>query len=453
MPNLVNPDKPVYLPISYADNYVGKLILGNYGVIGPVKREVFGRILSVTLPFFHLIDAIRYECYYLHAKMKGKKWIVKNEQICLSIDKYTQVRNQHLWAIFTSAFKGLINPASAVGFFAKHAEMTIPEKAITYELFPHSRLGDNVACYFNAKWAAYKMGLPLILKPFPHWNELKLSDKSPYTLPNGLYNNVPVTQLEGSFDAQAMEKIEKAEKGLFETPFMFTGNIDWSDEKFCQSAVDDLMAITGDVPYAPKENYVNVALHYRDGGDFDFQHEKYLMPAKFPCEDYYKGQIKFVLEKYKGQNVHFQIFTDSTNPQSVKKMFEDFEKSLPQDENRDVSFGCVESNDHSDHRTVSEMVQMSKYDCLIRPASGLSRLAGLMGSPKLEIYPTQASMRENQDGSGLTTSIEKVAVVTRDTKPENIEVLSTNFEKKFGSIGLRLKLLLKRLGIIKRLGN
>lgn len=405
--------RAVHMPYSYADNYVGEKILKLSRSPHFATRCVLTKIISLVLPIFHALDACRFHFHYLHALMTKKHWIVhpSDSQTGITVDAYAKVRNRHFKEIFTSLFKGLKDPVSAVHFFNKQAELHLPEKAVTFELYPLSRLGDNIGMYNKAKWVSYKLGLPLLLKPFPHWNELRLSQRGNQALPNDLHNVYPTIAMQGPFNPNDVD-VHSMSPGIYEIPFTYDARIDWSDETFRRSVQDDLITLNGIEQAELKEDTINVALHYRDGGGFDSKIEKSCVPTKFPKKQYYKEQIDYVLKTYPNSKIHFQVFTDAKNPGKIKSQFESFAKSISENTKSTVTFGCNESNQDPETTTIQDMVKMSQYRCLIRPDSGLSKLAGLIGAPELEIQPVGCH-KERQSPFSVASVIDKVSVTKR----------------------------------------
>lgn len=203
-------------------------------------------------------------------------------------------------------------------------------------------------------------------------------------------------------------------------------------------------------PLPLPENMISVAVHVRTGGGFDkplfmqsdltekpksthyFADQMY--PKRFPPEIYYIEQIATVarLCDYKPLFVH--IFTDDKNPAAIVERFKDKlsrlidadfitetdfltqtsslinPESLPETNSNfktdpviktssprvTVLFSCrTEGNAHNAN-VLDDLFNMTRFDCLIRPASSYSKIAQLLGNHKIIIYPKRVHWIGNE---------------------------------------------------------
>lgn len=57
-----------------------------------------------------------------------------------------------------------------------HDIAQVTDTFITFRYLEISRLGDYAKGYLNAKWVAAKLGVPVVLRPFPHSSKFKISE-------------------------------------------------------------------------------------------------------------------------------------------------------------------------------------------------------------------------------------------------------------------------------------
>lgn len=417
---------------------VDSVILKNIFDSNPLKQQLLTRVVSaVALPVAHLADFFFCIGNYAKAKFFGKQWIVEpsKENLGISIEEYKKEGKRHLKVIVSSIFYGIFNPVRALSlsedFDKKLKACSSISKGITYSTPAFSRLGDHVSCYLSAKWIAHTLKLPLVVRVFPHMNELAMFKNAKCFYPPCL--PISTKKIEkGCFNENMRLKIEKAKEGIFETPFLYDAGVDWTDQEFRQSVIDDLSTLDNKKLPELRKDCLNVAIHYRDGGTFDDEMIKYSLPLKFPPMEYYQQQMKYILERFSDRNVHFEIFTDKIDHASLKVAFQEFAKKLAKG-NQKVSVDYNDLEKDLEKKVVTDMIGMSKYDCLVRADSGLSRFSGLIGNLKLEILPSHSNFvafPKTWFQSTVVTTIDKVTILERDGAGNpSRKTVDSNFKK------------------------
>lgn len=399
---------------SFADDFLGSRIerLSR----SPFKKDaILLRMCAVALPFFHLLDTISNFCSYVFESLKGRKWIVlpSSTNPGVPVSAYLDLAHKHGAAIFKSVFDSITRgPGSAIYGFENLVHL--PAQGITYQLMPLSRFGDNLLCYINAKWVAYKLGIPLIVRKFPHIDQLAIVDRSEYTLPQhlGLASNFNEYQVEKSGFHPAPDEAKKLGPGIFSVPFFPGGplNIDWTDEDFRQSVLKDLALNTENSHLSlaiPQENSFNIALHLRTGGGFDHWNVGIKYPDKVSPLEFYEEALKHMIDIHPAIPINVQLFTDSGNPDKAIQHFKDIIAKHTTRKDITISYKKSPHGD-TEEMVVTDMLSMAKFDTIIRSHSQFSKLAGLIGMPRVEITPKTIHVKGN------VVQVEDISITTRE---------------------------------------
>ncbi len=292
-------------------------------------------------------------------------------------------------------------------FFVAHNAHA--SSAITYS-FNGGRLGDNLTTYIKAKWLSYKYNLPLLYQPFPYSDQLKLHElETRYTYEKSKEYKTHVMRL--SIASENAIKIDRNAHALYWVHLYFK-LAGWSeldeirDERFI-ALLKKLIAPRGSLPLMelPKDK-ISVAVHVRRGGTFekpDFSKTTGMIypPLRFPPDQFYIDQLKKLPAYFPGQHFYVHIFTDDPDPRSIAQKYE------AAVDNAFFSFNFRAHNNGHDHNVLDDLFAMARFDCLIRPASGFSRIAQLIGKHTMVIAPTTCSFE------GDTLIITEVKVVKR----------------------------------------
>lgn len=262
-------------------------------------------------------------------------------------------------------------------------------RAVTYEM--GSRTGDNVLAYSHAKWISYSLDIPLYYKPFPNSDQFVFHEIETLLTPEieALYDVVMVNSVD-----QLKAKIKK--DTLFVIRFFpdsydehislafFNGTpyipVNWDDPVFKDMMVQLIQPrFPLNMIYPPKD-IVSVALHYRNGGGYDSDYLKGLLPLRFVPDSYYIEQLHHLHDLVGNVPMYVQIFTDYHNPVEIKQKFE-------KEFSNKVKFVCREQGNHYNSNILEDMFSMTNFDCLVRAVSHYSITSSHVGDFKIEIYP------------------------------------------------------------------
>lgn len=265
--------------------------------------------------------------------------------------------------------------------------------AITYGNI-HGRLGDALVAYMRAKWISYKYNLLLLYRPFHYSDELELSTKeAPFHFREHHYKKKEMLcRIE---DVQHLH----GPSTLFELPYFSENRQEYEDmlwfqkcEWFAVDWEDHCFRELLRKLIAPKKKLellkippdtISVALHVRTGGEFeDEATARGVFPLKFPPLSWYLEQLIEVFAQCKKQKLFVYIFTDDSRPERIFKYFKN-SFFTPR-----IEFACRSRHNRYDANVLEDLFSMAEFDCLIRPMSNFSFVAGIIGKAKLIIFPS-----------------------------------------------------------------
>ena len=309
----------------------------------------------------------------------------------------------------------------------------IEEAFITLPYLEISRLGDYARFYWNAKILASKLGVPIVLRPFPQSNMFKLSEIARYCLDSSL-QTTPFTRLTPQQAKDIYEgKLTAAQlgKGIFSVPYFWEWKSNMKlpeNHKIREDFIADFQPIKKVEFIEPIAGKINIAIHVRDGGTFDNLFDKFLYPDRFPDISYYEAQLRYVLNlpEHQGQEVHVQIFTDAVNPEQISKHLEEIARTCGP-EGPTVTFGFTPPGRSEDEAALSDIISLSRFPIVIRAVSGFSDLSMAIGQPSLDIVPCEKELNtENR-----SVSITQVRRTRRNAEEETVSIEHQKFTKSW----------------------
>jgi len=272
------------------------------------------------------------------------------------------------------------------------------QNALTYTR-SGGRFGDDLVAYTHVKWLSHLYGIPLLYKPFPfsdmlklHYSETLYDEKKI----SGMYKKV-------NFNSR-MRLIRDSPQGLLYiipyfpeslqeyeniNSFFLYSKVNWSDQKFMQE-LRSLISPVHELKLIPlPQDKITVAVHVRKGTqNIDTYQWINKLPFKFPNDTFYIESIKKIYEIFE-QPLYVYIFTDCPSPQKIKNTFEHAIN------NPHIQFAC--RNSSSDADLLVDFFSMMHFDCLIRPDSNYSIMASRLGTFKIIISP--ASLKKSGNGN------------------------------------------------------
>jgi hypothetical protein len=299
-----------------------------------------------------------------------------------------------------------------------------------------SRLGDRTVAYLNTKYVAEKYDLPVYFLPFKGCENFKFSQEETFT---GAQYFKKIVHLKSAEEIKNLAYVDKTESVLYQLPFfVHTRNLkeetfgcsyinyetDWAS--FRERVGDLLTVIKPHILINIPENAYSIALHIRDGGDYDDDKTKTLHPLKLPPMNFYLGELKRVLMSDQlplEGSVFIHIFTDALEPQ---KVYDEVQESLSGFDlhGREIKLSYCEQASLTD-----DIANMSRFQCMIRADSNLSGpIVEGSKTVQMDIFPTHFKI----DAEWKEISISRVRIVTH----QDVANVETDYPKKVVTGGL-----------------
>lgn len=264
------------------------------------------------------------------------------------------------------------------------------------------RLGDQLLEYVKAKWISYQNDIPLLLPPMNIFKGLNLYeiDQVKY-LPS--YDNIlSINQTDVFLNKKSPHHYQISYFPIlnYEEIKKLKNNTAFISE--LKKLISPSISLS---LFEPKKDKISIAVHVRKEHNhgsaktlksvqiFDLEHistcpftntQKTHMdldfPNKFPPEQFYIDQIKYLSECFEHQPLYIFIFTDDENPKSLTERIQKHVnlENIEYDYRKSDSTGSI--------AVLEDFFSMMHFDCLIRPlASNFSLIAELLGNHKLVI--------------------------------------------------------------------
>lgn len=370
------------------------------GISGFLIREVVSRILACSIIITQLGDLLSNAIIgtyiygataYGKLNFRGGYYPPGKFSFSIALIFYKYIYNN-------------INPLLSINLFLKPCKFkeenskffNLNYSALTYT-FSGGRFGDNLMVYLHAKYLANKYNFKLLYKPFEYSDQLKFHNHEMN------YHSQNINKFKHVTLATKDWKVLEQQPS---TPTLYTFEAGWgadyNDPSF-KALIADTVKPIKEVPRIKlPTDRVSIALHVRNGGGFDSQMMKNLMPTKFPPESFYIDAIRQISEYYKNQPLHAHIFTDDPNPTALAKKLKDQTQGI------DITFDHAKEVSHTTN-IIEDWYNISLCDVLVRPDSSYSWSAEIIGNPHVTVQPKAWYI--NKDVNTTTSKIDSVFVV------------------------------------------
>lgn len=262
--------------------------------------------------------------------------------------------------------------------------------------FGHSggRLGDNLIAYLHAKWISYQTGYPLLcnVHGFHHAEHFVLYDKERnlHNTPHpplqvnvskitSIQSDTPATFIIPYFPESSWEWKENG--GNWDRLFA----VDWKNPKFRQMCLEMIAPKNAITLALPPSGVISIAIHARQGGNFEAPSPQVDAPLKRPPMTYYRDALHKIIQLFPGQALYCRIFTDAVHPESI---VETIKEGLSSDLPIELSWR-TEAN-HDAINVIEDFFSLFHYDILIRPESNFSMVPSLLHEYDVLVTPKHA---------------------------------------------------------------
>ena len=175
------------------------------------------------------------------------------------------------------------------------------------------------------------------------------------------------------------------ERNCPRNPYLF--DVNWSHEGF-RKALQKMIqpACPLNVLQIP-QNCITVAVHVRVGTGFDIMPGQTYhdmtngQPLKWPPLAFYFDGLRAIASRFPDQKIYAFIFTDHDNPEEIMDLFM---RSVEIDR---ITFDCRMYDNKHNLNVLEDFFSLMQFDCLIRPDSNFSLMAGKINDYKMLIVP------------------------------------------------------------------
>lgn len=267
-------------------------------------------------------------------------------------------------------------------------------------LKPFSRTGDRMVAYLRARIVADETGMDVHYQPFKG-SEIFAFDKLEEQNKGSRYYR-QIVYLNTNEEIESLKSVDKTQSILYLVPFApFNRKLDresdscsypkyqpdWTQYK---DRLKQLLHVCCQKFPEKEGNPYTIALHVRDGGDYDDNNTKTLHPLKLPPLNFYTNQLTQVLQtkQNEGQNTFLvHIFTDAVNPKDITRRI----RKAIERTNVSVKFHYKEKP-----TLLGDAGNMDQFQCMIRADSNLSGPIVAASETELDIFPSGFDIQGNQ---------------------------------------------------------
>jgi len=301
----------------------------------------------------------------------------------------------------------------------------LSKNGITYN-HNSGRLGDCLLNYAKHLYLAHIYDLNLYVIPFDYSNHFMIHETE-QTINGSItnsYKHVRQVKSDTQVSASTNQNDDQHDTLFISSYYVTIDNIEVLDlyqHHIYKKSIEDpvfgnrlraAFQLKQMIPVDLPNNMPSVAVHIRRGGGFDrpllsvqypteqlpefdlhaysgayFADKGY--PFKFPPEQYYVDQIKFLHTYLNEQPLYVHVFTDDQNPEEIVKRLQ----AAINREN--ISFDYRREHNAHNRNVVEDICAMSQFDYLIRSCSHFPWIAQVIGNHKAIVYPKTVEWQSN----------------------------------------------------------
>jgi hypothetical protein len=263
----------------------------------------------------------------------------------------------------------------------------LPRGAYTYEVSSGS-LGDHLLCYARARWLSYRHQIPLIVKPFPFSDHLRVAEGglTPEVIARGCWDrrhslsHDPLTHFPSPGEVWEVPYFpESFVETAAHFPWVPFFQVDWTDNVFLQELRMGIRPIScGPAPYLP-EDRLCIAVHWRTGeGQRLSSYRKPLCSVQ-----YYQRELQRLLKRIGPRPIYLHLFTDDPYPLELLEKLQ----AAAQGFDADIHWAARRPEVQASARVLEDLFLMARFDVLLRGSSSYAFIAARIGDVALEIFP------------------------------------------------------------------
>lgn len=288
------------------------------------------------------------------------------------------------------------------------------------------RFGDQLVQYIKVKWLARIHNIPFVLRSFKYADQLVLCKKERLLDKRSFIQKIRIRDNHIPILFQ--------EKTLYEIDFEYAldppTNLD-DYEQFRNEMRSLIAPIHALKPFDFPAHAISVAVHVRKGSGIDkrlYSRQRYepvpaqyhfddiypyliqepnysllqtrtkestyadtYYPFRFPPEQFYIDQIRYLSELLADYPLYVFIFTDAKYPEAIAHIFRSALADKP-----NITFDHHKYTQSTGQQVLQDLFLMSRFECLIRPASHFSEVAEFIGIHQIILFPRNYEWQDDK---------------------------------------------------------
>lgn len=273
---------------------------------------------------------------------------------------------------------------------------------VSYEVTP-GRFGDNLLTYLHAKWFSYEHKIPLLYRPFPYSSFLSLDDTEVHFKDKKKRKNL---RMNPHFKTKVKKWSSLSKWPLlsfhYKCPYFpesewekkhlkyFSFPVNWKDPQF-RKIVKELIAPKETLQLTlPPTDCISIAMHVREGGGFDTDAARLIVPLKLPPLDFYTEGLKYIVSLFPEKSLYCHIFTDALEPE---KIVDQMKQAIGS--NEWVKFDYRKEQNHHEANVLEDFFSLFHFDILIRSQSNYSLIPSLIHDYAVIYSPKDCEIKNN----------------------------------------------------------
>lgn len=203
---------------------------------------------------------------------------------------------------------------------------------VTYQL-SGGRFGDQLSNYLHGKWASYKTGLPLLFVPFEFSDELNVSileqfsdlEIQPLNQRIICGNNHQLENIQDNTLYYVPHFTTFPSDGVYRNYYYGVYNlIDWRDRGFLELVRSAITPKWKKSSLSLNQGTEEIAIHFREGGNWDPNDDKPNYPLRFLPFEWYLGALSSFVHYLPSKPLKITLFTDALEGEYYRTRIENY---------------------------------------------------------------------------------------------------------------------------------
>lgn len=277
---------------------------------------------------------------------------------------------------------------------------SIEPVGVTYEL-NGGRFGDNLLAYIHAKWASFQYGIPLLYRPFPYSEELRLEKYDERLQGNRDKKFFYRSILKKGDLLENFFLSDQTKSTLYIIPYFPESEwelelehnypyfkVDWDNLEFV-SLLKKMIAPRRKIPrFCLPKDKISVALHIRTGDGFDDLATIHHFTLKFPPIHFYIKQLQRLVQLFENEQLYVHVFSDAFE---IRKIVSEIQSHFDPEK---VQFGFRNEGNEWVRNVIEDFFALTQFQASIHGESNFAFCAGAIADYLIEIIPKNSLLDE-----------------------------------------------------------